>query len=243
MSDVWRLLSHDDATTAEAQSACHQVVEGLRIEPMFEAMDALEEGGFRLSSTDGQRFLQDDRSGIHAGVHNMDGDACHLGASAKRIAHRMRAGKCGQERGMDVEDASAIGAHKRGRENPHEAREGNVPDTVGRECVTDGAFKCRAGGRFGTRDDDGGDAVPPRPRQGVGARLIADDERDARAETSTPCRVDEGLEIGPVARAENCEPRSVILGASHRRPLPFSVMRLASGVQRLTVSSVVWRPT
>ena len=70
---------------------------------------------------DGDRFLQDDGAGVHAGVDQMDGHAGHLDARGQRIGDRVGAGERGQQRGVHVQPAVAPPLHHRRPEHPHVA--------------------------------------------------------------------------------------------------------------------------
>ena len=78
-----------------------------------------------------QRALEDDRSGVHALVDEVHGDAEHLHAVGERLLDRGEARKGGQQRRVDVDHALRELPQERGREELHVAGEHDEPG-VGR---------------------------------------------------------------------------------------------------------------
>ena len=99
---------------------------------------------FSIVGLNGNRFLQNDRAGIHSPIDQMDGYSCHPGACAQGISHGMGAWESGKECRVDIEDAVAVGAHKGGTQDSHEPCEKDVIDFSSFEVTEKGSFVGRA---------------------------------------------------------------------------------------------------
>src|SRR3954467_9621398 len=82
-----------------ASDDAHGLGEDVVLEWAERMADLLGVGG--VGQLDGA--LEDDRPGVHALVHEVDGDAEHLHAIGEGLLDRAQARERGQERGMDVD--------------------------------------------------------------------------------------------------------------------------------------------
>jgi len=120
-------------------------------------------------------------------------------APGQRIAHRMRAWKRGQERGMHVEDSAGKMADEGGRENPHEAGQADQLHAGGVQLRDQSPFKRRAALEGVWLDDIRRDAGTTGAPQRRGLRIVGEDHGDARPEPSGSARVQDRLQIRAAA--------------------------------------------
>ena len=69
------------------------------VQPLAERVDI-------LARQEREAFLGDDRAGVDALVHEVDGNAGLGHTRLDRLLDRPRACECGQQRGVDVDDAA-----------------------------------------------------------------------------------------------------------------------------------------
>jgi hypothetical protein len=153
-----------------------------------------------------ERFLQDDRSAVHALVDEVDRHAGHLHAVLKRLIDRAEARKRGQQRRVDVHDPSAEAAYEAGRQELHEAREHHELHVArlqpGRErLVTASAIRL-----VREREHRRLDARRLRALEAARLRAAGGDSRDLDVRALEI--IDQRLEVRPLAGDQHCDPKA-----------------------------------
>lgn len=90
---------------------------------MLDRLDPAMKGCFVVVLFHTHRFLSDDGSVVDLFVDEVHGNPCHFDTVGERLRHRVRSGKCGQERRMDVDDSIRETSYRFGGEDPHETRQ------------------------------------------------------------------------------------------------------------------------
>ena len=93
------------------------------VDAVLFAQDALGQGFRRVLVFDRDEGLHDDRAGVEIFVHEVHGAAGKFHAVFEGLALRFEAGKGGQQRGMNIQDAIRKGGDEIRREQAHVARE------------------------------------------------------------------------------------------------------------------------
>jgi len=106
----------------------------------FEGLAAADDAGERFVGADLEDFLCDDGAFVEVGSDEVGGDADDLDAALIGLAIGIRAGECGQERGVDVDDLVFPAPDEIGREDFHEAGEDDEIDFMLFEKIEDLAF-------------------------------------------------------------------------------------------------------
>ena len=139
--------------------------------------------------------LQHDGPAVQLTGHQVDRRAGDFGAVLPCLPLRVHAGKRGEQRGVDVEDAVGKGVEKRAPEEPHEAGEADERHVAGAELADEDLFKGVAGRVVAVTDRQRRDAGGPRPLQTERVCLVRDHDRDLGLQASVGDFVDERLQI------------------------------------------------
>ena len=107
--------------------------DGFGIEAVLLDEDARRQRLDRVVVEHRNRRLQDDRPAVELGGHQMHGRAGHPDAVLERLTLRVEAGKRGQQRRVDVEDAVRKRVEQRRADQPHEAGEADQLHAARRE--------------------------------------------------------------------------------------------------------------
>ena len=86
-------IGHMDDPPLHPHTARQYQTDRLRIEPVLDGMDALEQAGLGIPNSDGHGFLEQDRAVIHLLINEMHGDSGHLRPPGQRVTNRVGAGK------------------------------------------------------------------------------------------------------------------------------------------------------
>ena len=111
---------------------------------MFDGVDPFYQGRARF---DGDRLLTDDRAGVEAFVHVVDGYTGYVDAGRQCVGDCLRTRELRQQRRMDVDDPIPERAEKRLREQVHVTGQHDEVDAaelepVGQLAISRGAIGC-----------------------------------------------------------------------------------------------------
>ena len=167
--------------------------------------DALGEGVGVVRIEDGDRALEDDGAMIEVLVDEVDGAAGDFDSVIERLLLGVEARECGQQRGMDIEDAVGEGGDEAGREQAHVTGEADEVDVVSAEADNEVGVVLGAGAAFG--DEYGGGEVEV---AGGGDALcfggVGEDDGDFDVvEAAFADGAGNGKEVGAAAGEEDAE--------------------------------------
>ena len=158
------------------ENACRQRLDGVAVEHRH--------GG-----------LQHDRPVVELGVHDVHRRAGHTDAMLERLTLRVEAGKRGQQRRMDVEDAVRKRAKKRIADETHEAGEADELDASPLQKVRQRAVVGVAVGIIARGEVKRLDSGVAGALQTGRLSAIGDDDRNPRVEPPGSDRVDDRLKV------------------------------------------------
>jgi hypothetical protein len=194
--------------------------------------DAGGEGVGVVGGEHGDGALQQDHAVVQVLIDKMDGASGQLDAVIEGLGLRVEAGKGGQERGVDVEDAVGKGGDELRREEAHVAGQADEVDAVGAEAGEDIAIVVGAGAAFGD-EESGGQAEIAGGGEAGSVGDIGDDEGDLNAgEAAFADVAPDGEEVGAAAGEEDAEAELFDLGRG---------VHLVSGMRAIAVTSMMGR--
>ena len=164
-------------------------------------------GGERLGGVgveDGDGSLQDDDAVVYVLVDEVDGAAGDPGAEFESLTLGVEAGKRGEQRGVDVEDAIGVRGNKGGGDDAHVAGQADEIGFGFGECGEEGLV-AGLGGEAGGGDMVGGDAEVASGLQARGGGFIREDDDDFCLKTAFGDGAVDGEEVGAAAGEEDSE--------------------------------------
>jgi hypothetical protein len=149
-----RGLDPDVATTLDFKLATGDLGDGFGVGLMLFGEDAVGKRVGVVGFQNGNSALQEDDAVVEMLVNEVDGAAGDFDAIFEGLGLRVEAGKRGQQRRMDVEDAVGKRVNEFRREQPHVAGENDEVDGMGLKGGGDVGIVLGPGAAF--RDVNGG---------------------------------------------------------------------------------------
>lgn len=170
---------------------------------MLHAMHASQECLERIVRSNPNSLLQEDRTVVDVLINEMNRDTSDRGSPREGIVNGVDARERREQRRVDIQDAILESTDQHRGENPHKSCQADEPHVMLIEKVDEVAITRFATGEGVGIDEDRGNARAFRTDQCESLGLIREDDGDARSEASRPHRVDDGLEIGALPRAQD----------------------------------------
>lgn len=198
-----RFRRHAHHAALHLQPPFDEPAHGARIDDVLLLQQARRQRIRRIAGAHLDGGLQHDRAVVQFGGHEMDRCAVHLDAHGQCLLVRMQPGKAGQQRRMDIEQASCVALHEARRQDAHETRQHHQ---IRREAVDgrgQGGVEAVAVGEGLVVDHGGGDAVRSRKPEAGGVRAVGDHGGDAPRPALGLACADDGFHIRAASGNEN----------------------------------------
>jgi nitronate monooxygenase len=165
-------------------------------------VDRLLQRGAVAIGRDGNLALHDCRTGIDPLVDEVDGDPGHLDPRRERLPDRVEAGEGGQQRRVDIDDATPEAGDELRAEQLHVAGERDKVGAERLDPVADRVIARRPVGVLVTWEDRSLDPGRPRPLQRPRRRLVRADP-DHLDPLTTVQPVEDRLQVRPRSRGQD----------------------------------------
>jgi len=127
-------VAGDVAAAADFVGSAGDEGEGFGVGDVFFDENAVGEGVGVVGVEDGDSALEDDGTVVEVFVDEVDGASGDFDSVIEGLPLGSEAGECGEQRGVNVDDAVGEGGDEAGREQAHVAGEADEVDIVGAEC-------------------------------------------------------------------------------------------------------------
>ena len=151
--------------------------------------------------------LQDDRTVVQLGGHEMHGGARDSHAMVERLPLRVESGECRQEGGVDVQNAVREGLDQRGTHQAHETGQADQIDASGAEQIDQRAVVGVAVRIVARVEVDRLDARVTCAAEARGVVAVGDHHGNRRVEPAVTNGVDDRLHVRAAAGDQDGQPR------------------------------------
>src|SRR3954447_11688110 len=146
-------------TRVDAHLSGSDQADGTRQQPVLDLVHSFfDRGDVARIRKNVEGFLQDDRPGVDALVHEVDGHSHHLHAVVHGLLDRPNPGERGQQGRMHVDDAPGEAADELGTQDLHESGQHDKPGAERLDPVAHRAVAFHAVAVLGPWEDPGGHA-------------------------------------------------------------------------------------
>ena len=205
----------DEAASDDRPAAAEHESDRLGIEAMLLGENPRRQRLDRVVVEQRDGCLQDDRTVIQFGRHQMHRRARDSDAVFERLPLRLEAGKRRQQGGMDIQDAVREGRDQRGAHQPHETCEADQIDVSCAEQMDEcGVVRVSVGILAGV-DVDRLDARVAGATEPGDVGAVGDHHCNHRLEPAVRDGVDDRLQVRAAAGDQDGQPRKTRSGVLH----------------------------
>lgn len=191
--------SNGHFSTINLYPSFRQPLNRLRVNQVFLYKDTFCQGCGGIFGQNRNSSLNDDGPGINTGVDKMNRTTGQARTIIYGLLLRMEAGERRQQCRVNIDDSLGKGGqHDRG-DDPHESGQHNQVNVSFLQGTYESLIEIFTGSEVAVVDAQGVDACLPRPLQGSGTRVVADDQSDVDGEAAALLLIDDRLQVGAAA--------------------------------------------